>query len=188
MNLDPDLYVQAHYNRAEADWDKLYENYTAAVDIPTWIWYKELMEKYPDAKVILTMRDPDSWYKSVKRIHAHSEAVIKTIVPTEPLQKRIDMADVIINKSELLNPETFVDEEYTKALYLKHYQEVMEKVPEEKLLVMELGEGWDRLCKFLGKEVPEVPYPKVNSGDEFESFINGMSENPDLAEKKLLVS
>jgi hypothetical protein len=35
MNLDPDLYVQAHYNRAEVDWDKLYENYTAAVDTPT---------------------------------------------------------------------------------------------------------------------------------------------------------
>jgi hypothetical protein len=67
------------------------------------------------------------------------------------------MADVIIYKSELLNSETFQDEEYTKALYRKHCQEAIETVPEEKLLIMELGEGWDRLCKFLGKEVPEVP-------------------------------
>jgi hypothetical protein len=185
MNLDPDLYVQASYNRAEADWDKLYENYTAAVDTPTWIWWKELMEKYPDAKVILTMRDPDSWYKSMQRILLQRQAMLKNTVPNEFYQKRIDMTDVILKKSELLNPETFVDEEYTKALYLKHYQEVMEKVPEEKLLVMELGEGWDRLCKFLGKEVPEVPYPNLNTKDETKSFINGLGENPDLVENKV---
>jgi hypothetical protein len=53
-------------NCEEADWDKLYENYNAAVDVPTWLWYKNLIRKYPNAKVILTVRDPESWYTSMK--------------------------------------------------------------------------------------------------------------------------
>ncbi|KAI8882977.1 hypothetical protein K501DRAFT_333610 [Backusella circina FSU 941] len=187
LRLDPDLFINAHYNRQETDWDKVYENYTAAVDIPTWIWYKDLMKKYPDAKVVLTMRDPDSWYKSVKRIHSRSDIMKENVVPKEPLKKRFELADVIINKSELLNPETFVDEEYTKALYRKHYEEVIATVPEEKLFIMELGEGWDRLCAFLGKEVPDVPYPRVNTGDDFEMFMQDVAKNPYFVEKQISV-
>ena len=54
-----------------------------------------------------------------------------------------------------------------KQLFIDHIEEVKRTVPPERLLVMELGEGWERLCKFLDKKVPDQPYPKANSTQEF---------------------
>ncbi|KAI7897817.1 uncharacterized protein BX663DRAFT_526980, partial [Cokeromyces recurvatus] len=64
--LDPDLFYDAYFHRETADWDQLYKDYNAAVDWPTVEFYKELLKKYPKAKVLLTIRSADSWYNSVK--------------------------------------------------------------------------------------------------------------------------
>lgn len=50
-------------------------------------------------------------------------------------------------------------------VYREHYAMVRRVTPKEKLLEYRLGEGWEPLCRFLGKEVPDVPFPKVNDAE-----------------------
>ncbi len=68
--------------------------------------------------------------------------------------------------------EKMKDEKAIQKLFTDHIEEVKRHVPSDRLLVMELGEGWDRLCQFLGKEVPKVPYPKTNAVDFFQDRIS----------------
>ena len=49
------------------DWDLLFTGYAATVDWPGCSFYDELLRRYPDAKVILTVRDPDRWYESARQ-------------------------------------------------------------------------------------------------------------------------
>ncbi|CEI88862.1 hypothetical protein RMCBS344292_03238 [Rhizopus microsporus] len=165
-NLDPLPFKEAYLNNKQGDWDTIYKDFDAAVDWPTCTFYKELMEKYPDAKVILTVRTPESWYKSV----------MNTIVPISsdvvcsenPTLKRIgDMCHTVIFDGLFVDKERINNEKYVKQLFIDHNEEVKRTVPPERLLVMELGEGWERLCKFLDKKVPDQPYPKANSTEEF---------------------
>jgi hypothetical protein len=163
--LDMDQFHDAADNPDEADWDKMYENYTAAVDWPTVRFYKDLMVKYPDAKYILTVRDADSWYKSCKNT---IYAVNQRDASNDPKFAQFKrMVRKVSEDTGIVDPERFHDEEAIKKGFLEHNEEVKRVIPADKLLIMELGEGWERLCKFLGKEVPDMPYPKVNSTEEF---------------------
>jgi hypothetical protein len=181
--LDPDVFLHAHLNRDDADWDKVYEKYDAAIDLPTWLWYKDLMKMYPDAKIILTMRDPDSWYKSVYKIAKDFKETGGNENATERLKRIMEFTNIVLNDYPLTSRENIDDEELTKKAYIRHYEDVIEHVPAEKLLKMELGEGWERLCAFLGKDVPNIPYPKVNSLSEFDDYLNDIKNNELLVKK-----
>jgi Sulfotransferase domain len=54
--------------------------------------------------------------------------------------------------------------------YLEHNQLVRKTCPPERLLEFKLGSGWEPLCKFLGVEVPDVPYPNINDKNMFVGF------------------
>ena len=164
---DTDDFYNAYYDRENADWDAIYKNYSAAVDWPTCTFYKELMDKYPNAKVILTERTADSWYTSVKntiqKAASHSEG------DNEKMKKFKKMTSTVCSESNINDDEKFADEEAIKNSFIKHNEEVKAYVPKERLLIMQLGEGWDRLCEFLGKDVPETPYPRSNSTEDFNT-------------------
>jgi hypothetical protein len=166
-SLNPDDFYNAYKDRANADWNALYKNYSAAVDWPTASYYKDLMAFYPDAKVILTVRSADSWYESVKNtIVAHQQQHGAKITPDHPGYKFFRMAMTTCLDGRVHDADMFADEAAMKKLFLDHIEEVKRDVPAERLLVLELGEGWQRLCEFLGKVVPEEPYPNVNSTAE----------------------
>ncbi|KAI9336449.1 P-loop containing nucleoside triphosphate hydrolase protein [Pilaira anomala] len=161
---DTDDFYNAYYHRDEADWDKIYENYSAACDWPTCTFYKELMAKYPEAKVILTTRTPESWYKSVRNTILAPQSFARAP------PKFLKMVKAVCMDGMLTDPEILDDKEKIEKAFVDHINEVKTYVPAERLLVMELGEGWERLCKFLGKEVPTVPYPFANSTEEFNKY------------------
>jgi hypothetical protein len=165
--LNPDDFYHAYLDRKNADWDKLYENYDAAVDWPTVSFYKELLARYPDAKVILTVRSADSWYKSVKNTIHKAALKASNVPPNHPMHSFNRMARTVCLGGRISDPEKFSDEETLKRLFLEHIEEVKMNVPADQLYVMELGEGWDGLCKFLEKEMPKEPYPNCNSTNEF---------------------
>lgn len=159
---DTEDFYKAYHNRDKADWDRIYEKYTAAVDWPTATFYKELIVQYPEAVVILTVRDADSWYKSMKNTVAN-DAKKEEEMKIPMLQRFHKMAYDVCGEGEPLNPVKFADEEKTKKFFIDHIEEVKRHVPAARLLVLELGEGWDRLCSFLGKDVPDTPYPSTNA-------------------------
>jgi hypothetical protein len=171
-----DGFKDAIENREEADWDKLYENYNAAVDAPTWLWYKDLIRKYPNIKVILAVRDPESWYTSMKN---------SISIRTDP-KNRVGWGRSLqiskLLKSFSQSPDSplngsLKDKESGMAAFMKHTQEVIDFVPKENLLVMELGEGWERLCEFLDKPVPDVPYPNLNNSKDLQESITKRNED-----------
>jgi 3-dehydroquinate dehydratase len=171
---DVDDFYNAKQNNGEADWDRIYDKYDAAVDWPTCTFYKELMNKYPDAKVVLTVRTADSWYKSVKNtIHAqHANPKFKG----EAFERFKRMTNAVVLDGVMTDVERFAKEEEVKQAFLDHNEEVKHYVPTDRLYVMQIGEGWEGLCKFLGKDVPVVPYPRGNSTDGFSNFVDIFSE------------
>ncbi|KAI8890204.1 hypothetical protein K501DRAFT_237160 [Backusella circina FSU 941] len=170
-----DFYYAAKNNGQDVDWDKIYKKYDAAVDWPTCTFYKQLMEKYPDAKVILTVRSADSWYQSaIKTLHVH---YIHPDFNSEFAQKFKRMVGAVILNGTFNDPEKAHREEEVKKMFSDHIEEVKRHVPPEKLYVMQVGEGWEGLCQFLGKEIPDVPYPRINSKDEFLKNMENFNKN-----------
>jgi hypothetical protein len=170
--MDPTLNMDDFYNacdnRDEADWDKMYENYNAAVDWPTTTYYKDLVVKYPEAKCILTVRSADSWYTSVKNtVH-----IVNQRKPSDDpkFAQFKNMTHKVTEELGIMDPIKITDEEAIKKCFIDHNEEVKRTIPADRLIVLELGEGWDRLCEFLGKEVPDMPYPRANSTQEFQEL------------------
>ncbi|KAJ7854674.1 P-loop containing nucleoside triphosphate hydrolase protein [Mycena olivaceomarginata] len=140
------------YGRPE--WDQLLGHCQAITDVPAILFADELITAYPEAKVVLTNRDPAKWWKSY----------------TESLQtmyrsKRVRVAG-------WFDPWHFGKEEKSKTRFVQHYESVRKMVPKQRLLEYEVGEGWDRLCAFLGKDVPDTQFPHVNDTKTITQNIN----------------
>jgi hypothetical protein len=147
------------------DWDSLFADYRATVDWPACAFWRELCEQYPDAPVLLSVRDPESWYESV------SETIFtllkRSLSSDDPeVQARTAMA------RELIYEGTFGgridDKDHVIEVFERHNAEVKATVPPERLLVYEVKQGWEPLCAFLGKPVPDEPFPRTNSTEEFK--------------------
>jgi len=146
-----------------ADWEEIFNGYQSCCDWPSCYFYKELAAFYPQAKIILSLRDPKSWYKSVdSTIGRHLKAAAEGR-PGGPPGK---FARIIISQ------KTFNDdfsEENMIAVYQRHNEEVIRAIPRERLLVFEAKDGWGPLCEFLGVPVPAKPYPRNNTSEEFKA-------------------
>ncbi|CDS07780.1 hypothetical protein LRAMOSA01729 [Lichtheimia ramosa] len=165
----PETFLDAYLNPEKpVDWDMLYEGYDAALDWPTVSFLDRLIDAYPNAKVILTARDAESWYRSIKNtIHKLSVECSKRNDFPENLDRWRQMNNTLVLNGAIADPDQFNDEEAIKAKYNAHVEWVKKNIPNERLFIMGLGEGWERLCKFLDVPVPDVPYPRVNSTKEF---------------------
>lgn len=134
------------------------------------------MKYYPDAKIILTDRDADSWYRSVKStLFPMAQEAMRNRDNMNEYMKRVgEMANVLILDGAQSDTDRFNDEEAIKAMYNAHVAWVKENVPSERLYIMQLGEGWEGLCKFLDVSVPGVPYPSANNSKSFQDeFLTG---------------
>src|SRR5215213_1326524 len=138
------------------DWRPLLEGYQAIVDWPGPYFWRELTEAHPEAKVILTVRDPQRWVDSI-------QATIFTLQDDQlPLVAR-----------DIVSARTFGgrlnDREHCQAVFAQHNQAVQEAIAPERLLVYDVKQGWEPLCAFLGVPVPEdEPFPHVNDTAAFQ--------------------
>jgi hypothetical protein len=152
------------------DWEALFRGYRAAVDWPACNFYEELMRVYPAAKVILTVRDPDRWYESARQTIYQVRRVFPgwalTLLPR--MRRLLGMIDRLIWDGFFQG--RFEDRAHAIAAFNRHNQEVKRAVPEGRLLVFEVKEGWGPLCAFLGVPVPEgKPFPHLNDTEEFRA-------------------
>ncbi|KAI9490400.1 P-loop containing nucleoside triphosphate hydrolase protein [Zychaea mexicana] len=151
------------------DWDIVYNGYNAAVDCPTISFLPRLFEKYPDAKVILTKRDSESWYKSVyNTIYRIYELPPEN--PEEFEENVANMVKAIWLDGSFQDLQKFKDDPKTiKKRYEAHNAWMIKNIPANRLLVLDLRDGidWDKICPFLGKPEPAVPYPHVNTTASF---------------------
>src|SRR5206468_11095804 len=73
------------------------------------------------------------------------------------------------------------DRAFMTEAFERHNAAVRSAVPPERLLVYEVGEGWQRLCQFLGVPVPTAPFPRVNSREEMQRRLAGGADSPGAA-------
>ncbi|MDA0565586.1 sulfotransferase family protein [Streptomonospora sp. S1-112] len=145
------------------DWDRVTEGYASGVDWPFSYFWRELADAYPQAKVLLTVRDPHRWYTSMANtIFRQMEMVVGAATASSPPETR-RMAGVLgpLWESTYGN-RTAPDERRAVEVFEAHTAAVVEAVPPERLLVYEAGQGWEPLCEFLGVPVPDTPFPHLN--------------------------
>jgi hypothetical protein len=140
------------------DWPKIFKGYNATVDWPNATYYAELADFYPDAKVILTERDPEEWFRSTQATIFSDMNRRDTGSPFETMVQKTVGA---------LFDQRMHDHDHCMAVYKRHNAEVRKRIPANRLLVYEVAQGWEPLCKFLGVPVPSTPMPKTNSTEEF---------------------
>lgn len=139
------------------EWDVIFDGYKATTDSPACLFYRELAEKYPAAKIILTLRESNAWFMSARATYL-SPAVL------ENLNKLSDSLDVELLRKELVGGfgTQLDDRDSVIAAYERHNAGVRAAIPPERLLVYEVTQGWGPLCDFLDVPVPRTPFPHVN--------------------------
>lgn len=139
----------------------------------------ELIAAYPHAKIILTERSPDTWHKSV------TDTILRTFTPPPPLVSLLRALDPAPRINPRLGQLMFdgvfggLDRFAThgKETYVQMHDEVRRLVPEHRRLDYRLGEGWERLCDFLGEDVPAGEFPRVNETAEFAERMEVMKRH-----------
>ena len=156
------------------DFDAALAGYPATVDWPSTFFWRQLAERNPAAKIILTERPAEEWFQSFSQtilaalLRARANA--ENGIPSAPEMRAAGsmMKTVIVDG-------TFgghLSKENCVAAYERHNQAVRENIPKDRLLVFNARDGWTPLCEFLGVPVPAAPYPKTNSTDEFRQRAN----------------
>jgi hypothetical protein len=154
------------------DWDCLFAGYAASVDCPACIYYKEIMEIFPKAKIILTVRDSQAWWKSFNRLMSlvDKARLLRFFIPK--LRKLSQFADKIIIENVFGGR---MEKENCINIFERHNQEVREWVPKDRLLEYDVTQGWEPLCDFLGVAIPKKPFPHLNAGQRSLYKLFGQS-------------
>ena len=149
---------------AAVNWENIFEGYRSQTDWPGARYWRELAGHFPNAKIILTVRNPDQWYDSV-------EATILPLLasrgklPTPHLNALVEMA--IETVAVQLFDGRMTDRAHAKSVFREHIATVQTEIPKDRLLTFDMREGWAPLCRFLGADVPNIPFPNTNSSKQF---------------------
>jgi len=160
------------------DWGKIFAAYSAAVDWPACVFWRELLVEYPEARVILTVRDPATWYASFRdTILARLESLPPIVSPA--IRALYDVSNRLILERTFRG--TAADEQRAIAALEAHNAAVIATVEPHRLLVYDVADGWKPLCAFLGVPVPANEFPHLNPRAEFSAELRGRA--PDVRRK-----
>jgi hypothetical protein len=173
-------YWQTLEKTGSTNWDELYDGFQATVDFPCYPWYKQHMLRYPDAKVILTVRPFEKWYSSVQstvwtagpQTLPQKLAMMSKLLFNPRLRKVIQcvkLAKKMIFKVHLQGK--FEDKAFAEKVFNQHIEDVKAHVPADKLLIYDVREGWGPLCKFLNVPEPTEALPHLNKKENFKGML-----------------
>lgn len=178
LKFDPELATRKGLKPfGRREFDNLLGYWSACTDQPACVFTEELVNAYPEAKVVLVERNVDAWFKSYC-----AGPIDSTFNPWIPLASYLDSHFMarMCRYTDLFNKYVFGSTipratgifnnpaskaqlvANAKGTYLRHVEMVKRVTPKERLLVFRLEQGWEPLCQFLGKPVPDVPFPRVN--------------------------
>jgi len=145
------------------DWSTMPMGYGALVDWPGASFWPELTEANPDALVLLSVRDPEDWYKSA------SNTIFQVFDNAPP-----EMLPWFESMHQLLDERfsnNLGDPAEMMAAFENHNDAVRSAIPAERLLEWSPGDGWDPICERLGLEVPDEPFPKTNDTNQWRANL-----------------
>jgi hypothetical protein len=140
------------------NWDEVLDGYRSTLDFPICLFYRELASHYPTAKVILTVRDTNVWYESTEAVFLKPLFALKESSPERATE--LTFATDLLSTAfgpDLLNRSAVI------AAYERHTAEVQRSISADRLLVYDVGTGWEPLCEFLGVPLPDESFPSLNS-------------------------
>ena len=153
------------------NWDEVFAGYRSQVDWPGAHAWRELAAAYPQAKVIHTLRPEEQWWKSF----SNTIADLLTSPHDMPAAPHIRAMMGVV--AQIVGPQTLGgslnDREAALMAYRRRTEQVCAAIPPERLLVFDVAEGWEPLCRFLCVPVPEMPFPRANSTEEFWKMVKG---------------
>jgi len=153
------------------DWPAFLRGWGATCDFPSALHYRELAAAFPEAKVVLTVRDAEGWYESMRTtiVDSFKRFPNRYIVKYLP---RVGAPFKVMNPSPLKATlmDRFEDKPAVVAQFEAHTEEVKRTIPPERLLVFDVKQGWEPLCGFLGVPVPEGAFPRVNDAKQFQGY------------------
>jgi hypothetical protein len=160
------------------DWTDVFAGYQSTVDWPGASYWRELVDAFPAAKIILTTRDPDRWYDSMAGTVLRAWRLRREAPPPADPALR-DIADMTTRVIALrVFDGRHEDRSHAIATYERHNADVRAAVPAERLLDFQVAQGWQPLCAFLGTPVPDEPFPRVNDTAEFNRRVQATLSTP----------
>ncbi len=150
--------------RGEAiDWEEIFAGWGSTTDAPGCHFHGELAARYPEAKVVLSLRDPEQWFTSTQ-----NTILSDAVAGSHGARGSLAMIEALGWGSD----PRLRDKAWMLDRFHRHIDEVKAAIPAERLLLYRVSDGWEPLCDFLGVPVPEGPFPQVNSTDEFRAMIS----------------
>lgn len=156
------------------DLDQLFAKFGAAVDFPASLIYDQLLDRFPHAKVVHTVRDPDRWYDSTAETIYRARDVFRSaplrFIPQ--IRDLYEMLDFVIWDG--LFDGRFEERDHAISVYQQWTRQVIATVPAERLLIFHVADGWEPLCGFLDVPVPDRPFPRVNDKAVFQQRLRAI--------------
>jgi hypothetical protein len=157
------------------DWDSIFEGFYSTVDWPAARWWREMAAHYPEAKVLLSVRDPEAWYKSMTdTIYQPMKWPVSDNVPENMRLQNEMVRKAILNDTF---DDRFEDKAHALDVFKRHNQEVRDTIDAKRLLVFDVREGWAPLCKFLEVPVPAEAFPRLNDTASTQALIQRMRDS-----------
>ena len=144
------------------DWEQIFGGWGSTTDAPGCKTYKALADFYPEAKVVLSVRDPEKWFASTQNTVLGGD-----VVGFHTARGSLGMVEAVGWGSD----PRLHDKAFMMDRFHSHIEDVKRNIPAERLLVYQVSDGWAPLCDFLGLEVPDAPFPQVNSTEDFREMI-----------------
>ncbi|CAK8693213.1 unnamed protein product [Clavelina lepadiformis] len=152
------------------DFRRMFENVDAVTDVPACYFWDEIHKAFPDAKIVFSIRDEESWVKSMnKQIYENTRPIVRILRILSPTMWQL------VRYGNLMSWAVFgaiphvplfgrgkMNETAVRMTYRRHNAHVLQNAPKDKLLIYNVKEGWEPLCKVLGVDVPSKPFPHRN--------------------------
>ncbi|QGN54961.1 sulfotransferase family protein [Novosphingobium sp. Gsoil 351] len=147
------LWLEAAAGRP--DWDVIFEGFGSTSDYPSATFWREIVEYYPNAKIVLTTRDPDRWFDSVSQ----------TIFSPWMQDAHAGTAAHALMQATMFGPiaGNVSDRAFLTDWYVRRNRAVLDGIAAQRLLHFDVQDGWHPLCQFLDVPVPDLPFPRTNS-------------------------
>ncbi|MGP3972309.1 sulfotransferase family protein [Streptomyces sp. 6N223] len=153
----------------DISWSEVFAGYRSSVDWPGARYWREITAAFPEAKVILTVRDPESWYDSVSN-SIYPAAMAAPPPGAPPTFARLREMSLKVVWDGLFGGR-FADKDHAMRVFTENNDAVKREIDADRLLVFEVGQGWEPLCAFLGVPVPDEPFPRSNDREQFASLV-----------------